>query len=368
MNNSLGRVVINGRFLGKPITGVERYAHEMTRAIGELVLKNAPETHGLNIVIARPKSEDPTPGTSDLKQVIVGAGPAQLWEQVTLPRFARGAVLLNFCNVSPLLHTNSVTCVHDAHPWLIPENFSWKFRKWYDVIVPLSIRRSKRWTTVSRYSGEQLVKLRVADRPPDAITYNASDSFKKPYDPAIAQEVIVKYGLETDYVLCLGSSSKNKNIALINKIADQLLEMGISVIVAGGSKSKVFGQKGHQVTAIKQIGRVSDEELKVLYANALAFVFPSLFEGFGVPPIEAMSQNCPVIASNSSALPEVLGSSAILASPEDPKAWLEAISELKNSPELRAELISKGRHRADQYSWAKSAAVTLSLAQELISR
>ena len=368
MKSSLRSIVINGRFLSKPITGVERYAHEMTRAIGELVCNGAPEADGLDIVIARPQIEDPLPFSSNLEQVFVGSGPGQVWEQVTLPRFAKDAIVLNFCNVSPLFHANSITCVHDAHPWLIPENFSWKFRKWYDIIVPLSIRRSKRWTTVSRYSGEQLVKLNIAHRPPDAITYNASDTFKQSARPELAQSVIAKFGLQKDYVLCLGSSSKNKNIALINGIAGQLLDMGISVIVAGGSKSSVFGEEGHQANNVTQVGRVTDDELKVLYANALAFVFPSFFEGFGVPPIEAMSQNCPVIASNSSALPEVLGSAAILASPEDPQAWLAAISQLKNTPELRAELIGKGRQKVGEYGWAKSAAKVLGLAQELVGQ
>ena len=367
MIKSNRRIVINGRFLGKPITGVERYAHEMTRAIGDLILNNAPEATGVSVVIARPHTEDAGSLSSDLEQVFFGTGNAQIWEQVALPRYAKDAVLLNFCNVSPLLHKNSITCVHDAHPWLIPENFSWKFRRWYDVIVPLSIRRSRRWTSVSRYSGEQLLRLGIADRPPDAITYNASDGFKQPLDPQIAQKHLAKWAISGDYVLCLGSSSKNKNIELINGITDELRALGISVIVAGGSKSTVFGSQGHCATNVRQVGRITDEELKALYANALAFLFPSFFEGFGVPPIEAMSQNCPVIASNSSALPEVLGNSAILVPPDDPMAWLSAITSLKNSPELRSRMIKSGVAKAEEYSWKKSASTVLKMAQELFT-
>lgn len=356
------RVLINGRFLDKPITGVERFGREVTRALGALKALGDPQLSGLDLLIVRPRSEAPA-FTPLIPEVRVGESSGQVWEQWHLPRAARGDdVILNLCNMAPFAFRRNITCVHDAHPWLIPQNFSWQFRKWYDLAIPQIIRTSARWTTVSHYSADTLVKLGIADRAPDAITYNAADNF----GPDDAAPAPLPEGVRAPYVLCLGSRSANKNIGMIAGIAPRLAECGIGVVVAGGGNAKVFGGGQGFEDGVVNLGRVSDETLVSLYRHATAFLFPSLYEGFGVPAIEAMKFGCPVIASDSSALPEVLGDAAILLPPHAPDRWLEAILSVHGDPARRAALIDKGHERVTRYSWAGSALAFAALARVLM--
>jgi glycosyltransferase involved in cell wall biosynthesis len=355
------RIVVNGRFLDRKITGVERFAREVLCQIEALVSAGDSAVAGIDFVIARPVADTPIDSTV-IPEVRFGPFGGQAWEQFTLPRFARGDVIINLCNLAPLASMRNVVCVHDAHPWLIPQNFSWAFRKWYDFAIPQTIRRAARWVTVSEYSGRMLQELRIANRPPDAITYNAADTFQ----PASSQSSLVSDRLTGPYVLCLGSQSANKNISLIAGIAPQLRERGISVAIAGGDNSKIFGGGGsiNQDNVIL-LGRVSDQELADLYANALAFLFPSLYEGFGIPAIEAMRSSCPVIASNTSALPEVLGDAAVLLDPHAPNAWLAAIKRIRDDATYRDDLIHRGKARAESFSWERSARTFVRLAREV---
>lgn len=354
------RVVINGRFLDKATTGVERYAREIVRAIDGLVAADDPQVRGMRFVVARPPS---TAGafTSAISEVRAGPGQGVLWEQTALPRIAGRAAILNLCNMAPLLARAQVTCVHDAHPWLMPENFSAAFRRWYDLMIPLVIRRSARWTTVSEFSAQKLQDLDIARRPPDAITYNAADNFN-----AIAAEGLdgLPDAVRGRFVLCLGSQSANKNIGLIARIAGELRSHGIGVVVAGGGISSIFGTREGYGGDVVDLGRVTDGQLKALYARALAFVFPSFFEGFGVPAIEAMQMSCPAIVSNTSALPEVVGDAAILADPNDGAQWLDAILRIRDEPGLRENLVRKGHERAARYSWERSARTMVSLLKD----
>ncbi|WP_395330833.1 glycosyltransferase family 1 protein [Novosphingobium sp. BL-8H] len=354
------RVVINGRFLDKATTGVERYAREIVRAIDGLVAANDPQVRGMDFVVARPPS-GAAAFTSAIAEVRAGPSRGVVWEQTTLPRIAGRAAILNLCNMAPLLGRAQVTCVHDAHPWLMPENFSAAFRRWYDVMIPLVLRRSARWTTVSEFSAQKLQDLNIARRPPDAITYNAADNFA-----TIAPESLdgLPDAVRGPFVLCLGSQSANKNIGLIAGLADELRAHGIAVVVAGGGISSIFGARHGYGSGVIDLGRVSDGQLKALYAQALAFVFPSFFEGFGVPAVEAMQMACPAIVSNTSALPEVVGDAAILADPTDARQWLEAILRIRDEPGLREELVRKGHERAARYSWERSARTMVALLKD----
>lgn len=350
------RILINGRFLDKPVTGVERFGREITRAIAGLVERQDPAVHGMDFAIVRPLS-DAAPFHPALPEIRHGSSRGQLWEQLYLPRVARGDVILNLCNMAPFAGRRNVVCVHDAHPWLIPDNFSWSFRRWYGVAIPRIIRASAAWTTVSRYSADKLVELGIADRMPDAVTYNAGDNFE-------AVDTEPSAAVPGAYVLCLGSRSTNKNIGMIAGIAPHLKAQGIQVVVAGGGNAKVFGAGPAAEPDVVNLGRVSDAELVGLYRNARAFLFPSLFEGFGVPGIEAMKFGCPVIASNSSALPEVLGDAAILLDPRNAEDWVKAILAVHRDDGLRSELIAKGRIRAARYSWTRSALDFVALARK----
>lgn len=361
------RLLLNGRFADRPITGVERYGHEIVRAIDQLAVEDHPLIRGWEIEFIRPVSASEPYPFEAIKERRVGPLSGHAWEQFVLPREVdRNAVLINLCNFTPLVTKRSVTCVHDAHVWLMPDNFSAPFRLFYRVMLPLVIRRSSKWVTISRYSADQLQKAGAAGRAPDMIAGNGTEHVPRMASglPRTAHEA-----LPSNFVFALGSRSKNKNFQLVERIAPRLLEKGIAVVAAGGGNETVFGSANSESTAdgVVRLGRVSDADLSWLYTRARAFLFPSYFEGFGVPPIEAMALACPVVASNTSALPEVTGDAAILCDPDDDEQWIAAVELLCTDAEQRATVVKRGHACASRHSWRSSAIKYLELASELVA-
>jgi glycosyltransferase involved in cell wall biosynthesis len=357
------RVYFNGRFLARPITGVERFAGEIIRAVDALCAQESATVAGMEFEIVCPPGDGAGGSFGSIADRVVGARSGHLWEQLELPRYVRDGILVNLCNTAPLVRTVNVTCVHDANVFLIPENYRWSFRVAYQNMLPLIIRRSSRWITVSAYSATQLERLGVADRPPSAIIGNGIEHICRLERD---RSRFSKVRLPRPFVLALGSISRNKNISLLLGLADALEELGISLLLLGGVNRQVFGEfpVRHRRNVL-DLGRVEDEDIAYLYSQALCFAFPSLYEGFGIPAIEAMASGCPVIAANSSALPEVLGDAALLCSPTEPQAWRSAISSLAVDLDLRARLVKRGLERAASYSWHHGALQLLDVVRSL---
>ena len=158
------------------------------------------------------------------------------------------------------------------------------------------------------------------------------------------------------YVLSVCSMNPNKNFSLVLKIAKEMPD--VRFFIAGGANNKVFQKwmMNNAPSNVKFLGYVTDEELFALYAHASCFLFPSLYEGFGIPPLEAMSFGCPVIASNCAALPEICGDAAIYCPPDLPTAWVEAIrSIMDENNDIRDDLVKKSCVVVSQYCWRESA-------------
>jgi glycosyltransferase involved in cell wall biosynthesis len=174
--------------------------------------------------------------------------------------------------------------------------------------------------------------------------------------------------LPRPFVFAMGSPSPNKNTDLLLAMSEALRAAGLHLVMAGGVNSNVFRKPIHAGAAnVLQLGRVDDQDVAYLYTQALCFAFPSLYEGFGIPAIEAMAFGCPVVASNSSALPEVLGDAALFCPPTDMQSWLSAITRLACEPDLRAQMVWRGRQRAGLYSWRKVALRLLEVVRTLAS-
>ncbi|PWB57312.1 MAG: glycosyltransferase family 1 protein [Bradyrhizobiaceae bacterium] len=359
------RIVINGRFVGRSVTGVERYATEIVRALDLLAAEEHPLAARLRFCLAVPSDAEIEGRLQAISVERVGLLSSRLWEQFELPRWSGGDPIVNLCNTAPVLGSQNITCVHDAHVWLLPGNFSPAFRMLYRVLVPLSLRRSRRWVTVSRFSAEQLARLGIADRMPDAITPNGSDHALR-WSPTSSS--LDPTRLPERYLLALGSRSLNKNLALVHQLADRLAPEGIHVLIAGGGNRQVFGQAEAAASSrAVELGRVSDDDLALLFEKATGFLFPSLYEGFGLPPLEAMRLGCPVIASNTSAMPEVLGDAAILCSPVAIDEWEAAVHELASNEDRRLDFVRRGRERAVGFTWRASALTVLRLLDEVAS-
>ena len=171
--------------------------------------------------------------------------------------------------------------------------------------------------------------------------------FAAPGDPG---PLLRRLGLERPYILAVGTEGPRKNLALLDAIAAELGANGLDLVVAGSSRGYI---PAAGAASARRLGYVADADLPALYAGAAAVAMPSLYEGFGLPCVEAMAAGTPVVAADSAALPEACGGAALLASPHDPDAFAAAL--LVAAGRERERLIAAGRERAAGLSWQRTA-------------
>ena len=158
------------------------------------------------------------------------------------------------------------------------------------------------------------------------------------------------------YVLAVGNLAPYKNLRTLLAATTLERPLAAEVVLVGGSSSKVFRDAGLELpTGVRLTGYVTDAQLRALYESAACFVFPSRYEGFGLPPLEAMACGCPVIASSAASIPEVCGDAALAFDCDDPRALRSQLDRLLGDPDLRARLADTGRLRAASYTWERAA-------------
>jgi len=273
-----------------------------------------------------------------------------IWEQLVLPLRARRArLLLSPANLAPLAHPGNVVVIHDAAPFREPRWYGRAYGAWHRALIPRLARRARLVIVPSEFVRSELIELFgiPADRV-RAIPPGVDSRFAAPGDPA---PVLSRLDLDgRPYVLALGTEGERKNLRLLDAIAPRLAASGLDVAVAG-SKRPYIATSGTGIA--RRIGYVDDADLPALYAGAAAFAMPSLYEGFGLPCIEAMAAGTPVVAADRGALPEACGGAALLADPEDEDAFVDALLEAAGTE--RHRLIDAGRARAAELSWSRTA-------------
>jgi glycosyltransferase involved in cell wall biosynthesis len=168
--------------------------------------------------------------------------------------------------------------------------------------------------------------------------------------------------LARPFVLAVSSAQANKNFGFVARALAELGDPGFDVVVAGGTNPAIFADRGAEMPAfIKHVGYVSDAELSSLYRHAACFVFPSIYEGFGIPPLEAMAHGCPVVASNAASIPEVCGDAAVYFDPHDAHSFTQALMSVMQDPQWRSSLASKALAKSKQWTWPHAARTLLSV-------
>jgi glycosyltransferase involved in cell wall biosynthesis len=347
-------VIINGKFLADELTGVHRVGTELICACHKLIAQDPALAALISMELWVPRDGGSRAEGLGVPFRVIPRLAGVAWGQITLPLAARGLTILSFGNVGPLLARNAVTMIQDAQVHSTPESYSALFRAWYRFHQPIAGRRHRRILTVSEFSRDQLVRYEIARHEGIAVVHNGADhALRDPPD----RNIVAKLGLRPGgYVVALANIQPHKNIALLLQAfsAPELREL--TLVLFGAAGRREFEKAGLPVPDnVCFAGRLGDAELWGLYRDALCLAFPSLTEGFGLPPLEAMMHGCPVIVSPMGALPETCGNAALYADPYRVDDWRDAMLSMRAEDGPRRALIEAGHTWARQFTWNAAA-------------
>lgn len=354
-------ISVNGRFLTQKIQGAQRYAHEVTRRL--LCMRGADEVR-----ILMPRHPSPVPREFAGAARQVGRLRGHLWEQAELGSLAgENGLLWSPIGVGPIRAKRQVVTIHDVIHFQFPRWFGRKFRLWYSFVQSRLATSSRHIITVSEYSKATIIEtLGVPEEKVSVVYHGVDDRFDIPAE-ADLERVRRKYDLPETFIMTLSALEPRKNL---DRTVDAWLRLDRKerppLIIAGGlGSSRVYASydadslRRHE--DIRLTGYIPDEDLPALYGAASVFVYASLVEGFGLPPLEAMACGSTVVVSDTSAMKETHGGLAFTVDPESTESISDAIAKALDDtrgPERRREQSQEIKHRFD---WAKTAQKTESI-------
>jgi glycosyltransferase involved in cell wall biosynthesis len=266
----------------------------------------------------------------------------------------------------PVPGVRNVLTVHDMAVFLYPETFTFKKRVLQRHALPTLVRQAAAIVTPSEATRRDL--LRIIPTDPDKVVVTplaAPDGLGQPLDPVLRQELVQQLQLPERYVLAVGTLEPRKNLVRLIEAFEQVANQfpDVHLLVAGGKgwrDDEIQAAMGHTPLRdrLRQVGYVSPTALQVLYESATLLAYPSLYEGFGLPVVEAMACGCPVLTSRGSSLDEAAGGAALAVDPLSVTELANGLQQLLQSADLREELAGRGRLRHAQLSWRETAAQT----------
>ena len=336
-------IIVNARFLTQKITGVQRYAIEISRQLKKM---------SCDVRFVAPKNILHHDLAEELGVELVGNLTGHLWEQFDLPRYLKkhgNPLLINLCNTAPLFYENKMVTLHDVAFERFPQTFSWKFRYAYQFAIPRIVKSSRKLLTDSSFSKNEISTVYGVDKNKIEIVHCAvSGNFR-----------FVESETHEKYILAVSSLNYQKNFHALIQAYNLLKDKNIKLYLVGAINKNFADHKLVEDIEsnpnIKFMGRVDDDQLIQLYTNAQCFVYPSLYEGFGIPPLEAQACGCPCVVSNAASLPEVCADSVVYCDPFDVADMAKKIQLVIDDEALRKELRTKGFENIKRFSWEKSA-------------
>jgi len=360
------KVGFNGWFLERPETGSGQYSRKILEALaGKVEFK-----------VLAPKIRRSSVDKSLLNFY-------KVWfENVLFPLFClREQVNVAFVPyMGPPLFSPVplVVTVHDLIPFLFPEYAYSPLVKLYNALVEKAVPRARFILADSVSTMRDVLNYLRVSKDKVKVVYPGVGGEFGPVEEKFRMEVLEKYGLKGRFFLYLGGFDRRKNIGLLLEayklFKEKFADEAPALVIAGKLPNrespalinplKIALEKGIEAH-VRFIGWVTEEDKPALYSAAEAFLFPSLYEGFGFPPLEAMACGCPVLASSSSSLPEVLNDGALLLDPHNPEEWAAGMTKVLVEPALVQTLRERGLRRAREFSWETTALKVISILEEV---
>ncbi|HLJ80597.1 MAG TPA: glycosyltransferase family 1 protein [Ktedonobacterales bacterium] len=381
------RVAFNAQFLQEPRTGTGRYVFNLLQSLGRV----DGMTDYLVLSPHEPRAVPDTPST--FRWEVAPAGKVSRggeniekvwWEQRTFPLAAKrgDATIMHIPHFASPMRTYgipTIVTIHDVIGLRLPAYRASPRVQAYTQLVARAAKHARMVVAVSEHCKRDIIEtLGIPEERVRVIREAPVMAFRRVTDPVLLAEVREKYGLGERFVLNIGGVDQRKNIAgLVGAFAAVYHELGdpdLQLFIAGDPKrlgssplfpdwrplTATFGIADNVVCA-----PVDEEDLPLLYSAASCFAFASVYEGFGLTPLEAMACGAPVVCSDRTSLPEVVGSAGLLANPEDPDAFGAAIKRVLASQQLRDDLGARGMARVKLFSWDRVAVETSALYAEV---
>ncbi len=370
------RIAIDARLNAYRTGGIPQYTRQLLAALANV----APEHHF--IALNHRKADAPAVVGGNIRQRRLWTPPHHRWEQVALPLELRGlhADVLHFPDFIPLfaLRTPTVITVHDLAFLRYPTILDDAARRYYGQIQR-AVRRADAIIAVSESTRSDLAALLNVDPAWVDVVYEAAAPHFQPHDlPPNAERTINGHTLRADrFALFVGTLEPRKNLPTILRALDILRQRAPSdppALVVAGPRGWLDDDIADLVSRLRLadtarfIGGVGLEDLVWLYNACRVYLHPELYSGFGLPIVEAMQCGAPVVAADTSSLPEVVGDAGLLLPAEDAEAWAEAWHNLWNDPMLRQQMRHAGRRQAAHFSWTIAAHETLRIYERIAQR
>ena len=359
--------------------GLGRYAESLTRAL----VRTDPDRYAL--FYNRERGVAPLEGLDHLpsRSVALGYKPWRMlvWlgqlARVGFDRLLPGAELFHATEhlLLPLRSIPTVLTVHDLIFRHLPAHHK-PLNRWYlNLALPLFCRRATHIIAISECTRGDLVAAYGVPPEKVSVIHEAADPSFRPQPPDLVETARVRYGLPQRYLLFVGTIEPRKNLTRLlsafEAVRAEGLSDGLAIVGRRGWLYEDFFAQLERSPARESVvfpGYVPDEDLPVIYAGAQALVFPSLYEGFGLPVLEAMACGTPVAASNASSIPEIGGDAALYFAPQDEEAMTATVRRILVAPDLAADLRRRGPARAARYSWERAARETRAVYERVLHR
>lgn len=370
------KIGIDARLLERRMTGMGRYLTNIVRYISEYDRENQYVLFSYNTLPGFPKNNVINIPT---KKGMMSGGLQKIWSALwlhaVLPRFVRKEnidVLFAPNALLPLVDTNTknVITIPDVFQLINPKFHSPLYRAYISFFLSRGLKKTDLVLTISEASKRDIIRLMHVPENKIKVTYLAAEDRFMPRKLSLKERnyYLEKYKLPERFILYIGVLENRKNIEGIIRIADAMKKKTDAPIVLagrGGYGGKRFIEEIKRHNNIYYLGFFDDADIPYLYNLAEAFIFPSYYEGFGIPPLEAMQSGTPVVVSNTSSLPEVVGEGGMLLSPTDTKGFSEALLRLLEDKKFHEEMVQKGILQAKKFSYRKLAEETIAALKEV---